>query len=106
VLLPTRPAVPAVGLEAVVGLDAVVGLVVVTCGRVALALGRDDALPLPTRPVEALPEAVGRVLLVPLIEPLVVRPETEAPFWRPLVPLGRRPLIEPEALLPCLTLAT
>lgn len=69
--VPTRPLVPTVGLELVVG------LVVPTLGRVVEVL--------PTRPVEALPDAVGRVLAVPLIEPVAVRPDTEAPFCIPLV---------------------
>lgn len=69
--VPTRPLVPTVGLELVVG------LVVPTLGRVVEVL--------PTRPVEALPDAVGRVLAVPLIEPVAVRPDTEAPLCIPLV---------------------
>ena len=77
--MPTRPLVPAVGLELVVG------LVELTCGRVVLALGRVVDVLLPTRPVEALPDAVGRVLAVPLIEPVAVRLDTEAPFCIPLV---------------------
>lgn len=75
--MPTRPLAPAVGLELTVG------LVVVACGR-EVALGRVVEV-LPTRPVEALPDAVGRVLAVPLIEPVAVRPDTEAPFCIPLV---------------------
>lgn len=89
-LLPTRPLVPAVGLELVVG------LVEPTCGRLVLpVVGR----------LELLPLTVGRVPLAALIEPLVVRPETEAPFCG-LLPWVR-PLNEPPVpLLPCLTLAT
>ena len=75
--MPTRPLAPAVGLELTVG------LVEVACGR-EVALGRVVEV-LPTRPVEALPDAVGRVLAVPLIEPVAVRPDTEAPFCIPLV---------------------
>ena len=70
--VPTRPLVPTVGLELAVG------LVVPTLGRVVELL-------LPTRPVEALPDAVGRVLALPLIEPVAVRPDTEAPLCTPLV---------------------
>lgn len=88
-----RPLVPTVGRELVVGRAAVP------------VLGRVVALPLPTRP-DALPVAVGRELVVPLIEPPAVRPDTVAPFCRPLVALGRRPLIEPPVPLACLTLAT
>ena len=92
--LPTRPLVPAEGLDVVVGLEAVVGLVVVACGRTVPPLWL-EVLPLTL--------AVGR--WVPLIEPAVVLPETVAPFC------GLLPetwwLIEPVVpLLPCLTLAT
>ena len=89
---PTRPLVPAVGLEAVVGLE----VVVVACGRLVLPLVRPETLP---------PDTVGRLTVAPLIEPFEVRPETEAPFCGLL--LGTRWLIEPAVpLLPCLTLAT
>ena len=90
--LPTRPLVPAVGLEAVVGLE----VVVVACGRLVLPLVRPEALP---------PDTVGRLTVVPLIEPPEVRPETVAPLCVLLA--GIRLLIEPAVpLLPCLTLAT
>lgn len=80
--VPTRPLVPAVGLELVVGLE-------VTCGRL---------LVLP-------PATVGRVEALPLIEPDVVRLDTEAPFCG-LLCCGRLLIEPPVLLLPCLTLAT
>ena len=83
--LPTRPLVPAVGLEPVVGLE-------VTCGRLTLPLGRP----------EVLPPTVGRLAL---IEPFEVRPDTVAPFCG-LVPATRLLIEPPVPLLPCLTLAT
>lgn len=96
VLAPVRPLVPAVGRVLVtVGLEVVVGRV-----EALVLLGRLEVLP-----ADILPEAVGRVVVVaPLIEPVLVRPETVAP---PLCVLGLPPLIEPAVLLlPCLTLAT
>lgn len=87
-----RELVPAVGRLAV---PAVGRLLLPVCGRallVPLPLVRPELLPAATRPVDALLEAVGRV---PLIEPEVVLPETEAPLCGPtlLLPVGR--LIEP-----------
>lgn len=81
-LEPVRPLVPAVGRLAV-GPEAVVG-------RVPLLSVRTELLPEATRPVEALPEMVGRV---PLIEPVVVRFETVAPFC------GAKPLLPAEWLI-------
>lgn len=95
VVAPVRPLVPAVGrLLVTEGLEVVVGRV-----DAPLLLGRLAVLP-----ADMLPEAVGRVVVVePLIEPALVRPETVAPFCVFRLP----PLIEPAVLLlPCLTLAT
>ena len=89
-----RLPVPAVGRLLTVGLDVVVGRT-----AVLLLLGRHDVLPA----VAALPATVGRV--DPLIEPVPVRPEIEAPFCGARLLLLLSPLIEP-AVLPCLTLAT
>ena len=90
--LPVRPLVPAVGLWLLADW--------------LPAVGRLELLPVPTRPVEALPEVVGRV---PLIEPVALgRPATLAPPCgaNPLLPEGRL-LIEPDVpLLPRRTLAT
>lgn len=84
---PVRPLVLvlAVGRLVAVGLEAVVG-------RTEEPPVRPELLPAATRPEPALLEAVGRV---PLIEPVVVRPETVAPFCgaTPLPLMGR--LIEP-----------
>lgn len=89
--LPVRPLVPAVGL--------------LLLADWLPAVGRPELLPEFTRPVEALPEVVGRV---PLIDPLALgRPATLAPLCgaKPLLVEGR--LIEPEVpLLPRRTLAT
>ena len=88
-----RLLVPAVGRLLAVGLEVVVGRVVAP-----VLLGRVEALP-----ADMLPDAVGRVVVVvPLIEPVLVRPETVAPLCVLCLP----PLIEPALLFPCLTLAT
>lgn len=102
-----RLLVPAVGRLLAVGLEVVVGRVVAP-----VLLGRVEALP-----ADMLPDAVGRVVVVvPLIEPVLVRPDTVAPLIEPvlvrpetvapLCVLCLPPLIEPALLFPCLTLAT
>lgn len=84
-LEPVRPLVLAVGRLLVEGLEAVVGRAVVPSVRPELLFAV-------TRPDLALFDAVGRA---PLIEPEVVRPDTEAPFCEVWLLLAAGRLIEP-----------